>query len=133
MFNRSKVLAVALLLATFVLGMAVGGAVWSAWQGNRMPDRPPRERMSYAERLERDLGLTAEQRDSVDAILQQRQSAMRVIWSETEPRFDSLRGLIEQEIQAVLTEEQREELGRIRARADSARRHREGRSENERN
>ena len=134
MFNRSKALAVGLLVATFALGAAVGGAAWSAVQdGSRPPPRPGRERLSYAERLERDLGLTTAQRESVEVILDRRQAAMRAIWSEMEPRFDSLRGQIDNEIDAVLNEEQREELQRLRLRADSARRHRDSRGENERN
>jgi hypothetical protein len=57
---------------------------------------------------------------------------MREIWREMEPRYDSLRQQLRAEISAVLNDEQREELRQLEARADSARRHREGRGENER-
>jgi len=134
MFNRSKALAVALLFATFVLGTAIGAASWAALKddGGRPTTRRDRERPSYAERLERDLGLTTAQRDSVEVILERRHAAMRTVWSEMEPRYDSLRAQINNEINAVLNEEQREELRRLEARADSVRGHREGRGENER-
>ena len=135
MFNRSKALAISLLVATFVLGAAVGGAGWAALKddGGR-PMRRDHERLSYAERLERDLGLTTAQRESVEVILERRQAAMREIWSEMEPRYDSLRAQLRSEISAALNEEQREELRRLEARADSVRRHREGsRGEDERN
>ncbi|MGD8727122.1 MAG: periplasmic heavy metal sensor [Gemmatimonadales bacterium] len=134
MFSRSKALAVALLVATFALGAAVGGTVWAALEGDRSPQpRRERERPSFAERLERDLGLTIAQRESVDVILDRQQTAMRTIWSEMTPRYDSLRALIRNQIIAVLDQEQREEFLRLEARADSARRHREGRGEHERN
>jgi hypothetical protein len=134
MFNRSKALAVALLVATFVLGMTVGGAAWATLKDDTgAPPRRDRERLSYAERLDRDLGLTMAQRESVEVILERRQDAMREIWREMEPRYDSLRQQLRAEISAVLDDEQREELRQLEARADSARRHREGRGENERN
>jgi len=133
MFNRSKGLAVALLAATFVLGAAVGGTAWTAiMDDGGQPTRRDHQRLSYAERLERDLSLTAAQRESVEVILEQRQGAMREIWREMEPRYDSLRQQLQTEISAVLNEEQREELQRLEARADSARWRREGRGENER-
>jgi hypothetical protein len=134
MFNKSKALAIGLLVATFVLGAAVGGAAWAALEDDRgPPSRRGRERVSFAERLERDLGLTTAQRESVDVILGRREDAMRDMWSEMQPRYDSLRAQIRGEIDAVLNEEQREELRRIEAHADSVRQHREGRGENERN
>jgi hypothetical protein len=133
MFNRSKGLAVALLAATFVLGAAVGGAAWAAMKDDGgQPMRRDHQRLSYAERLERDLSLTTAQRESVEVILERRQGAMREIWREMEPRYDSLRQQLQTEINAVLNEEQREELQRLEARADSVRRRREGRGENER-
>jgi hypothetical protein len=134
MFNKSKALAIGLLVATFVLGAAVGGGAWAAFQDDHgPPSRRGRERVSFAERLERDLGLTAAQRASVDSILGRREDAMREMWSEMQPRYDSLRAQIRREIDAVLNEEQREDLRRIEAHADSVRRHREDRGENEGN
>jgi len=127
MFNRSKTLAVALLVATFVLGMTVGGAAWATLKDDTgIQPRRDHERLSYAERLERDLGLTTAQRESVEVILERRQGAMREMWHEMAPRYDSLRQQLKTEIGALLNEEQREELQRLEARADSSRRRRGG-------
>jgi Spy/CpxP family protein refolding chaperone len=107
MLNRSKSLAVSLLAATFLLGVAVGGVALAAW-GDRgdAPERPPRERQSYSEILGRELSLTTAQRESVDVILTRRQQAMTDMWAEIGPRFDSLRDQIRTEITQVLDEEQ---------------------------
>ncbi|MDH3292313.1 MAG: periplasmic heavy metal sensor [Gemmatimonadota bacterium] len=107
MLNRSKSLAVSLLAATFLLGVAVGGVALAAW-GDRgdAPERPPRERQSYSDILERELSLTTAQRESVDVILTRRQQAMTDMWAEIGPRFDSLRAQIRVEIAQVLDEEQ---------------------------
>jgi Spy/CpxP family protein refolding chaperone len=122
MFNRSKAMAGALILATFVAGAAVGVVGSSVTEdgdrGRRDRDRP---RMSYAERLQNELGLTDAQRESVSAILDRRQDAMRQIWEETRPRFDSLRVQVRNEITALLDESQREKYQALIARADRPR------------
>ncbi len=107
MLNRSKSLAASLLVATFVMGVAVGGVALAAW-GDRGEDRgrPPRERSSYADILERELSLTAAQRESVDVILARQQQTMTDLWAEIGPRFDSLRVQIRDEISQLLSEDQ---------------------------
>ena len=133
MFNRSIALAVSLLIATFVLGVAVGGGTVAAW-GDKpdRPSRPPRERVSFSERLQQDLDLSVAQRESVEVIMERRQDAMRQMWGEISPRFDSLRQQINQEIMAVLDGGQQTTFEDLIARADSARRHRDRRGEHER-
>lgn len=133
MLNRSKALAGALLGATFILGAAggaVGTAVWT--DRGREPPRQPPNKLSFVERLARDLDLTEAQRDTVAAIVDRRDDAMREVWREMEPRFDSLRGVINHEILAVLDEEQRAGFEAMLARADSARRRRDSRGGHER-
>lgn len=107
MLNRSKGLAASLLVATFLLGVAVGGVALAAW-GDRSDarERRPRERASYSEILERELTLTAAQRESVEVILARRQQVMTDLWAEIGPRFDSLRDQIRTEITRLLDEEQ---------------------------
>jgi Spy/CpxP family protein refolding chaperone len=107
MLNRSKSLAASLLIATFLLGVVVGGVALAAW-GDRgdATERRPRERQSYSDILERELSLTTAQRESVDVILTRRQQAMTDMWAEIGPRFDSLRAQIRVEIAQVLDEEQ---------------------------
>jgi len=135
MFNRSKALAAALLVATFLLGAAVGSVAFAAWgRDNGRRQRPePRERVSFAERLERDLGLTTAQRESVEVIMQRRDSAMRDVWRQMEPQFNSLRSQINNEILTVLDETQRAAFEQMNARADSARRPPDRRGEHDRN
>ena len=109
MTNRSKTLAVSLLLATFVLGVAIGAVGSAAWgdRAERQRRPPPqRERPSYAEILQQELGLTAEQRDSVEAILGRREQVMEQLWREIGPRFDSLRAQIRVDIGRILDAEQ---------------------------
>jgi Spy/CpxP family protein refolding chaperone len=133
MLNRSKALAAALLGATFILGAAagaVGVAAWTDQDRDRRPRQP--ERLSFVERLARDLDLTATQRDSVATIVDRRDDAMREVWRDMAPRFDSLRDVINQEILAVLDEEQQAGFEAMLARADSARRHRDSRGGHER-
>ena len=104
MFSRSKLLAVLLLVATLLAGGALGALGWATF-GSARPEpgrRPPRERLSYSERLERELQLSPAQRESVDVILERQQEAMRVLWGEVGPRFDSLRTQIRSEIMTQL-------------------------------
>lgn len=129
MFNKSKSLAIALLVATFAVGAVVGTAVSAAWAGDE-GHRNRGKRHSYAERLQGELALTPVQRESVDAILQRRQDAMRLIWETVEPRFDSLRTQIRGEIVAQLDAEQQAKYGELIAKSDSAHAAREARERN---
>lgn len=126
MFNRSKWLAITLLFATFAVGAVVGTAVAAAWAGDR-GDHDHGRRRSYAERLQEELTLTPAQRESVDAILQRRQEAMRLIWETVEPQFDSLRTHIRAEITSRLDADQQAKYRDLIAKNDSARAAREAR------
>ncbi len=117
MLNESKLIAVALLAATFIVGAVLGGVASAAWAGGDRDDRP--RRMSYAERLDRELSLTPVQRESVEAILDRRRDAMHKLWREVEPRFDSLRQQIRGEILSVLDESQQTQLRELIRRSDS--------------
>jgi Spy/CpxP family protein refolding chaperone len=120
MLNRSKLWAVGLLLAAFAAGAAVGGAAQAALaerDGRPRRDRGPR--MSYPERLERDLTLTPAQRTAVDSIMALHQQEMREIWREADKQLDALRMQIRSEIMQVLDNRQREGFQRINARHDS--------------
>ena len=105
MTNRSKTLAVGLLLATFVMGTAIGAVGTAAWGGRAERQRrppPSGPRPSYAEILQQELTLTPEQRDSVEAILARREQVMQQLWQEIGPKFDSLRAQIRVDIGQVL-------------------------------
>jgi hypothetical protein len=131
MLNRSKLLAVSLLAVMFVAGVAVGGAASAVWGGGHDRDRTERRdrgpRRSYTQMLTDKLGLSPVQQDSVRAILERREQAMRDIWKDTEPRFDSLRHQIRQEILAQLDAEQQDKYDALIAKSDSARTERERR------
>jgi Spy/CpxP family protein refolding chaperone len=120
MLNRSKLWATGLLLAAFVAGVAIGGAGQAALADrDDGPRREARPRVSYPERLQRDLQLTAEQRAAVEAIMERHQVGMREIWRESERRLDTMRLQIRTEIMGLLNDGQREAFGRINARHDS--------------
>jgi hypothetical protein len=132
MLNRSKLWAAGFLLAVFAAGGVVGGAA-TAWGGSaisddaRRPDRDERSRRggSYSERLEVDLGLNSQQRAAVDTVLERQQTAMRKLWTEYSPRFDSLRQDVRSQIMDILDQEQQDRYRELIARSDR-RRHREG-------
>ena len=117
MLSRSKVWAVALLLAVFAAGATVGAAVMTAWNplkasavspSSERRDHDRGRRRSYAERLQEELSLTTEQRTAVDAILEEREAEMRELWAQMKPKYDALRETIRAEIMGVLDEEQQQ-------------------------
>lgn len=61
------------------------------------------------------LGLTADQQQHVDAILQARREQMDAFWKEYGPRMEQIVDSARAEIRNVLTDEQRAELDRRRA------------------
>ncbi|MGD2134720.1 MAG: hypothetical protein PVF27_01115 [Gemmatimonadales bacterium] len=120
MFSRSKAQAVSLLVATFLVGAALGGLALAAWSDDddhRRDDRG-RERMSYSERLARELDLSPAQRESVEVFLDRQQDAMRDLWQEVGPRFDTLRMQIRTEIMTVLDSAQRARFQDLIARGE---------------
>ncbi|MFQ6046140.1 MAG: periplasmic heavy metal sensor [Gemmatimonadales bacterium] len=123
MLDRSKVFAATLLTVMFVAGGAVGIVMGGVWDDDNGHDRGRRgrERMSYTERLDRALDLSEAQRESVTAILDRRQVAMRGIWRDVEPRFDSLRAQIRSEILALLDSAQQQKFLELITHSDSAR------------
>ena len=135
MLNRSKLAAASLVLVTFVAGGVVGSAISDAWGNDEPPrsergrgregDREPRP--SYSERLGDALALTAAQRESVSVILKRRQEGLGQIWTETQPRFDSLRIEIRKDISEQLDPSQQTTYQEMIAKSDSARAAREAR------
>ncbi len=135
MLNRSKLWAVGLLLAVFAAGIAVGGAVSAAWGNDDSPRAEARERsrddrrsrVSYGDRLQEALDLSAEQREAVDGILARRQTAMDELWGKVRPEFKALWEDVRNEILNVLDEQQQVAYRELLARSDSARAARERR------
>lgn len=118
LFSRSTALAAGLLLATFLVGAAAGGLGVSVLSGDggrpgprpsftdRLLGREP-ARLSYTDRLARELELTDEQWRAVKTILAHRDEQMRALWQEAQPRIDTLRAQVRAEIMQQLNADQR--------------------------
>lgn len=124
MLNRSKLTAIILLVAVFAAGAVVGGAA-SAALADRGNDDRKRDRPSYVERLDREIGLRPGQRDTIQKIVDDYDAAMSRVWREVRPRFDTVRYDIRGRIAAALDSAQAEQYRRLIARTDSIRAHRE--------
>ncbi|MBI2072820.1 MAG: hypothetical protein HYT81_07280 [Gemmatimonadetes bacterium] len=127
MFDRSKLWAIGLLLASFVAGVAVGSAA-NALLGERAHERDggprpgrSRQEVSYLDRLDRDLELSTGQRDSVAAILQRYDEPMRELWRRERHQVDSMRLQVRSQIAGLLDERQREQFQLMNQRVDSLR------------
>lgn len=114
MLTKSKLLAVGLLLAVAGAGFASGHAT-ATWRNGADCGRG-RERWSFSGMLQDSLGLTDAQRDSVRALLTRHRSGMRAIFETVRPQMDSVRSLINDEIAATLTPEQRRRFAELRER-----------------
>jgi len=125
---RSKVYAVLLLLAVAAAGFAAGAAV-SGWRHRARESG--RNRGGYSGWLSQELDLSGAQTDSVRSILRRYRPAMREVFERVRPSMDSLRGRMNDDIRAALTEPQRvtfDSLLRVqRLREDSAAQRRPGR------
>ena len=126
--GRTRLVGFGLLVATFLVGALAGAAVdrvLSADEpdGRTRAEREDGDRRSYViDRVE----MTAEQRASIDAILERRSERMRAVWHEAEPRLDAITDSARAEIMQVLDPEQRaqyeQKLEERRARREKRRR-----------
>lgn len=124
MLNRSKLTAILLLVAVFAAGAVVGGAASAALADRGDKDRR-RERPSYVERLDREIGLRPGQRDTIQEIVDAYDVAMSRVWHEVRPRFDTIRHDVRARIAAALDSAQAEEYRALIVRTDSMRARRE--------
>lgn len=104
--TKSKLSALVLLIAAFVLGALTGGAALALADRGGDDGLKRRDRVSFIDRLDRDLDLTAEQRESVELILERHRPKMDSLWREVAPRFETLRAEVRSELNAILTPEQ---------------------------
>lgn len=125
--TRSRSGAAVLLVATFVLGGLVGGAATTV-ADHRRPD-PHHGRPSFIDRLSGDLDLTANQRDSIQMVMDRHQPAMDSLWALIRPQFSAERQAIRNEISALLTKDQQARYLELQ-RQDSVRRAEGDRSRN---
>jgi Spy/CpxP family protein refolding chaperone len=76
---------------------------------------PPRQQM--LERLDRQLDLTPEQRQQIDAIFRARRDSLDRLQRDVRDRYQSEQEALRDEIRAVLSPEQREKFDRLVANA----------------
>jgi hypothetical protein len=122
--TRSRIGAAAMLIATFVLGGLLGGSLTS-FAERKAHEKARRPRPTYVERLAQDLGLSQDQKDRIQGILDRHQPTMDSIWVEVRQKFPQMeteRVTVRQEVFAVLTPEQQEKYNAIIQRQDSIRR-----------
>lgn len=115
--RRTAIIAGAVLIATFVAGMLAGVAadrlvIMRMWR-DRMPARAPH---FVAERLERRLDLTADQRRQVEEIIQRHHSRMNEVWNSARPAVRAEVDAANAEIEKILTPGQREKFSRFKMR-----------------
>jgi hypothetical protein len=113
MNGKSKTLALALLIGSFMVGGVVGalvdrslvrGAVSESSGEERGHDRDRRQ--SYMDWLAAELDLTDDQREHVAAVLETNREEVRALWRETRPAFEELRDRLRAQVREALTEEQ---------------------------
>ena len=126
MTTKPKVWASGLLIGAFLLGGVFGGTVSAAWGNSDRREHDHDDRPGFTEMLTEELGLTRDQADSIEAILESSRPEMCAIWEEYRPRFEALRESIGEQIRTVLTEDQLVRYENWNARVDSARSDRHG-------
>lgn len=114
MLPTSKIQAIGLLAAVAVAGFAAGAATMS-----RAETRPPvdwRERCSLSGMLKDRLGLTDQQRDSIRIIMRSHRGEMHTLMDRVRPQMDSVRKIVNTEVRAVLSSQQRVAYDSLQAR-----------------
>lgn len=112
-FARTRLLGVGLLALTFVAGALSGAAIdraLGAEEAEAAPARQGRDRDRDRERsyVIDKVDMSADQRSSIDSILDRRTDRMRAIWQTVEPRMEAVTDSARVEIMDVLTPEQRD-------------------------
>ena len=111
-----------LLAATFLGGLLVGGGTLALVKRPEGPPRGGRRSDWYLGHLQKELDLTATQRDSVRAVLDRYGPRMDSLMREIRPRLDTLRGEMRTEIERFLDQRQRSEFEKMRQHRERERR-----------
>jgi Spy/CpxP family protein refolding chaperone len=95
----------------FLLGAALGGVLGYLFAHRPVnaanpPLSEPERRARRVEELTRDLTLTPQQAQQVDAILQQRHAETKAIHDQTDAQLDAVRQKGRAQVRAILTPEQ---------------------------
>ena len=128
-YSRTRLLGMALLMATFVAG-GLAGAAFDQVLEAREPDTAAAAKAAECSRGGRhgaaaildQLGLSAEQRAEIDRIMERRKAETEAFWDNEGARMREIVDSTREEIRAVLTPEQRAEYDRLRAEYKARRR-----------
>ena len=115
-----------LLAAAFLLGGGIG-LITGLQVGDREHSHS-RGGRGHLERLQRELDLSPEQRDSVRAILERHRPGFDSVWAESRPRYETLRDRVRSDIRAQLGPDQQRRYDDMIARLEAKRRAREERN-----
>jgi hypothetical protein len=122
---RSRLAAVTLLAATFVVGAVAGGAgMMMAEHREERGVKASHGRAGFLARLTDQLDLNQSQRDSICSILERHRPTMDSMWEEVRPRFDSVRTQMRQEIRTQLSPEQQQRYQELQERRRAENRNR---------
>jgi hypothetical protein len=124
MAANTRAKAIGLLLLAVLLGGAAGSALTALVLEGRHGGPPRRGSGWYMELLEKELHLTAAQKDSVAAVLERHSAPMEAIWADMNARIDTVRAAIRADIRAHLTAEQQARYAEVTAQLDADRRRR---------
>jgi hypothetical protein len=123
--NRSKLAAGGLLSAVFISGVIVGGTGSAALADREESEEPRPARKPYVEILQENLALTPPQRDTIEVLLEEFNTAFRQAWRELQDEEAQRNNQIRQnwrgEILRVLDDAQADTYRQMLARSDSAR------------
>lgn len=103
--------AVALVLAVFLLGIALGAlgtylAGARVWGGQTENKGPRDKRARFVQRLNRELDLTPDQQKQLVTILDETREQYRALQQQIAPQTDKVRQQSREKIRAILTPEQ---------------------------
>lgn len=114
MNGKSKVWALALLIAVLFLGGAAGAVVDRTLMGSHAcTDREAgraqggQKHQSYLARLSAELDLTEEQQGRLETIVERHRETYSALWREIRPQFDTIQANLRREIRDALNDEQR--------------------------
>ena len=124
---KPRIMAAGLLTTVFLTGAIVGGVSSTAWGGNDDRQRSEGNRKPFAEKLAVELELTAEQRTTLDSVLERRREDMCSIWKELHPRYRSVRDSVRADIANMLQPNQMDKFEAFKVRGDSMWANRKGR------
>lgn len=112
------------LLGVFLLGGVTGAALDSVYRLRSSASQQHREGgkgEAFKNMLRSELGLTDQQSQQIDTIVNETRTEFRALRAEARPRYDAIRRKERERIRAVLNPEQQQKFDQLIARKDAAR------------